>query len=472
MKKVLVAVILLSLIPGFSFGEDVTFKDVPEIHWARAAVYDLVKRGVTQGYPDGTFRGDKNITRYETAMFLSKLAVMLDTSSQIDVSSLKADIKALKDELDSIKKSPSPEPKGLPVTGSFKARYRVSNSVTSGTASGTAPQRGPRIDYRLKTTLSKDLGDGAGVKINLDTMDSSTVGGRNLFREMLDFEGGLNLGQGYGVSITAGPGLIIHKETGTNVIPSDDNTAYLRPNSGIKFTYDSSDFDAGAGFTATSVSTGGVTDTNDIYAYIGYTFRDTILGDIRSRYSIDRFAQDIASNHSSRESTINMYEVRMAPVPHLEIGVKYGAEGSADAPHNSYAGVSIVCDELLTPGCAAGLYYNKIGGTFLPEPAYPGLLGVNLFNKLFYQGTCDYGLEISRDISSGMTLRALSDIVTGPNGEYGEDEPASSTTYEIDLDYGVWENAVMTLGYKVFQQPAAVVNVNSNLLGVGFKYTY
>jgi hypothetical protein len=74
------------------------FKDVPDSHWASSAVYDLVKLGVTKGYPDGTFRGTKQITRYETAVFLSKLAQAVGAGSNVeaDIAALKADIAALK----------------------------------------------------------------------------------------------------------------------------------------------------------------------------------------------------------------------------------------------------------------------------------------------------------------------------------------------------------------------------------------
>ena len=43
------------------------FPDVPENHWAYEAVKDLKDRGYVTGYPDGTFKGDRTITRYEFA---------------------------------------------------------------------------------------------------------------------------------------------------------------------------------------------------------------------------------------------------------------------------------------------------------------------------------------------------------------------------------------------------------------------
>lgn len=46
---------------------DVNFPDVPENHWAYAYVDDLASKGLLLGYPDGEFKGDRTMTRYEFA---------------------------------------------------------------------------------------------------------------------------------------------------------------------------------------------------------------------------------------------------------------------------------------------------------------------------------------------------------------------------------------------------------------------
>ncbi len=43
------------------------FSDVPETHWACRYVEELRKRGYLEGYPDGEFKGDRTMTRYEYA---------------------------------------------------------------------------------------------------------------------------------------------------------------------------------------------------------------------------------------------------------------------------------------------------------------------------------------------------------------------------------------------------------------------
>ena len=50
-----------------------TITDVPAGHWARDAVTLLIQKGLLLGFPDGTFRGNQPITRYEAAQIFSRL---------------------------------------------------------------------------------------------------------------------------------------------------------------------------------------------------------------------------------------------------------------------------------------------------------------------------------------------------------------------------------------------------------------
>lgn len=43
------------------------FPDVPENHWAYEFVNSLAQRGLLVGYPDGEFKGNQSMTRYEFA---------------------------------------------------------------------------------------------------------------------------------------------------------------------------------------------------------------------------------------------------------------------------------------------------------------------------------------------------------------------------------------------------------------------
>ena len=57
------------------------FPDVASNHWAYEAVSDLSRRGLVEGYPDGTFGGDRLLTRYEFAQIVYRA---LQNGVQVD----------------------------------------------------------------------------------------------------------------------------------------------------------------------------------------------------------------------------------------------------------------------------------------------------------------------------------------------------------------------------------------------------
>ena len=63
---------LLNGVAGTNMKADRTtlFPDVSSNHWAYEAVSDLSRRGLVEGYPDGTFGGDRLLTRYEFAQIV------------------------------------------------------------------------------------------------------------------------------------------------------------------------------------------------------------------------------------------------------------------------------------------------------------------------------------------------------------------------------------------------------------------
>lgn len=67
------------------------FTDVDTNSWAYQAVSKLSAENVVEGYPDGTFRGEKNISRYEVAQIIARLVARKD--------SLTADQQATVDKL-------------------------------------------------------------------------------------------------------------------------------------------------------------------------------------------------------------------------------------------------------------------------------------------------------------------------------------------------------------------------------------
>ena len=84
MKKTMVAALAAALTVGAAsttFAAANPFSDVPRDHWAYDAVTQLAADGVVEGYGDGTFRGDRNITRYEMAQMVARAMAKGDLSA-------------------------------------------------------------------------------------------------------------------------------------------------------------------------------------------------------------------------------------------------------------------------------------------------------------------------------------------------------------------------------------------------------
>jgi N-acetylmuramoyl-L-alanine amidase len=56
------------------------FKDVPETHWAYKAIEELAEKGITKGYEDGSFKPLGNVTRAEIAVMLARSSKHYDAS--------------------------------------------------------------------------------------------------------------------------------------------------------------------------------------------------------------------------------------------------------------------------------------------------------------------------------------------------------------------------------------------------------
>jgi len=84
MKKKLVASLAAAMVlgvAGTSFAATNPFTDVPAKHWSYDAVTKLSSAGIVDGYGDGTFKGDKTISRYEMAQIVAKAMAHSDKAT-------------------------------------------------------------------------------------------------------------------------------------------------------------------------------------------------------------------------------------------------------------------------------------------------------------------------------------------------------------------------------------------------------
>jgi len=67
---------------------NINFTDVSSTHWAASSIQKIVNAGITRGYPDDTFRGTNNISRYEVAIYFdNKLANYLENIVSVNTAS-------------------------------------------------------------------------------------------------------------------------------------------------------------------------------------------------------------------------------------------------------------------------------------------------------------------------------------------------------------------------------------------------
>ena len=102
MKKILAMAAVAALSAGASAYAANPFSDVSTSDWAYQAVADLSDQGIVEGYPDGTFQGQTNITRYEMAQIIARLMAREDQYNAEQRATIDKLAGEYADELDSL----------------------------------------------------------------------------------------------------------------------------------------------------------------------------------------------------------------------------------------------------------------------------------------------------------------------------------------------------------------------------------
>lgn len=174
MKKILGMAVVAALTAGVSVFAANPFSDVSTSDWAYQAVSDLSSQGIVEGYPDGTFKGQSNITRYEMAQIVARLMAKEDQYNAEQRATIDKLAGEYADELDSL---------GVRV-GSLEKK--VGNISWSGDA---------RLRYQGFENDSKDDIYRARMRVNVKgkVNDQVTVIGR--FTSEADLNGGKKNGE-------------------------------------------------------------------------------------------------------------------------------------------------------------------------------------------------------------------------------------------------------------------------------------
>jgi len=168
MKKTLVSALTTALVVGAAsttFAAANPFSDVPADHWAYDAVSQLAADGVIEGYGDSTFKGNRNITRYEMAQMVAK--AMAKSTSGADKALIDKLAAEFAEELNNLGVRVSNlERNADMVKWNGKAEYTYTHTKTK-------PQVGPKTSnsdgnllFRLEPTA--EVNDHWHVKARLD----------------------------------------------------------------------------------------------------------------------------------------------------------------------------------------------------------------------------------------------------------------------------------------------------------------
>jgi len=152
-KRVLKVAVVSALTVAFAVPAFANpFSDVPTSHWSYAAVNQLAQAGVVDGYGDGTFKGDKTMTRYEMAQIVGKaMTKTLTAAQQANVDKLSQEyaselnamgikVNGMQNQIDNMVK----------VSGDARVRYTE------------AGDRGEQTDARARVALDGKVNDNLG----------------------------------------------------------------------------------------------------------------------------------------------------------------------------------------------------------------------------------------------------------------------------------------------------------------------
>lgn len=470
MKKILVLLILGFLVSGT--GAEVKFKDLPADHWAAKSVYSLVKMGVTSGYPDGTFRGKKNITRYETAIFLSKLADRLK-----DEVAAKEDLKEIKSEIAALKRTSA----GVNLNGAFELDNSLANLLAGG---GAVTGKGPVVNYRLKTSLLKELNDQASVKVNLDTMDAGYYGGtRDLATQMLDVTGKVKinsrdlgvmgdlLNSPLDLTVRSGPGQLQHTDT-TGLLPSETGVTYDRPDTGFDLSTKMWGAEVAGGYKARKYAAGntGKVETNWLYGRAGYNFdRVPVISNLKLEGTADILSKNPnASGPKDLRGTV-VFSSKINPKVEARATV-----GLAKAETKGWmVEARLQISDFLASGSLLTIRGSKVGSEFISSALQAeefNFAGYDVFMRPLENATVNLAGEVIYPFSDKLRLRGLGEARLSGDYRYGANQPKSRLTGQIGLNYNLAADTVFETFYRAESDPTR--SETTDITALGLKYNF
>ncbi len=174
----LVASLLLGVGRGAALATP--FSDVPANHWAYQYIQSLAADGIIEGYPNGKFKGDRPLTRYEMATVVARVIAKLQENtgkgpSKEDLDKLQKLIDALKDELDAL---------GVRITNLEDSLDSLDKRTKFAQSIALHGVFFPNVSFRQRVGIPRTIVNTTGAKQPLyygGAVDPNTVGGADPF---------------------------------------------------------------------------------------------------------------------------------------------------------------------------------------------------------------------------------------------------------------------------------------------------
>ncbi|WP_298703005.1 S-layer homology domain-containing protein [uncultured Veillonella sp.] len=156
------------------------FSDVTPNDWAYQSVAQLAEAGVINGYPDGTFKGQNNITRFEMAQMVAKAMANQERANaeqqavinrlaeefSSELNNLGVRVSALEDKVGNVK-----------VFGDGRIRYRGSESGSNNyLATTNNPNKTSVFDYRARINFQATVNENTTALVRVATSGMVEMG--------------------------------------------------------------------------------------------------------------------------------------------------------------------------------------------------------------------------------------------------------------------------------------------------------
>ncbi|MBN3032609.1 MAG: S-layer homology domain-containing protein [Candidatus Saganbacteria bacterium] len=399
----------------FNFASaEVYLKDVPSGHYAYDAVYDLVKQGITGGFPDGTYRGDRLMSRYELAAFLAKFARARNLAAARG-EKLLAEIGS---ELSLLEYEREKERRETRYWAQPSGDWRAGVSPAG---SGAAAR------YRLRGGAVRNLSDSSYVKIDLDTLDTGWGGARRgLVTELLVLEGGVSW-EAASLRVTSGPGEL-RQADGSGLFPAEDGSYYRQPWRALYFA-------AAAGRTAFALDL--ISRSSDPSGQLAVSeLSPRLTGDFSPfKLTVNpRFFYDQNGGRDLRLELSGAYHASPASFSLLA-----GLAKASDWPHGLYLRGS------LTLAACLELTVQRLGSQYREKFSYHVF---DIFDRDLADGSTSFGLKFEKTLAGDWFVSSAAD--------YTRPLEVTTTSWSLGRRLGemVWElnyqtdNTAYSLGFK------------------------